>query len=148
MENELKQRGVSYEELALLDEAFTQYTDGVTFRDEDAKAEALLEYERGFIEYPEEAGDVEDYIAERVPYFAPGIVEAGEGIPTLKRAYNLATKALKELEGVYATTEEAAEAAGLRNLGERLKPISAANLCIELVRENIYGRLKKEGGDV
>lgn len=148
METNKEPRRVSYGELAELDEAFTMYTKGVVFSTEEKEAEALAEYTRGYEDFPEEEGDVPEYVEKNIPYFEPGAVVSGEGIPTLKRAYNLATKALKELSGVYDVTEEAANLAGLPNLGERLKPISAANLCIELVRENIYGRLKKEGGDV
>lgn len=143
-----KERAVYTGEIVALDEAFTMYTKGVVFSSEEKRVEALNEYVRGYIYFPEEEGDVPEYVEKNIPYFEPGAVVSGEGIPTLKRAYNLATKALKELSGVYDVTEEAANLAGLPNLEERLKPISAANFCIELVRENIYGRLKKEGGEL
>lgn len=145
MENELKQRGVSYEELALLDEAFREYTEGVTFRDEDAKAEAALEYQRGFIEYPEEAGDVEDYIAERVPYFAPGIVEAGEGIPTLKQAYDLVGDALAHIR----RAEKAAGLAIVRanlNKGTAYKAILEAERAAERLKGIVESHLLNAGG--
>lgn len=68
-----KQRSVSYAELAAIEAAFTEYTKGVVFRDEEAKAEALSDYEIGYINFPEEEGGVDEYTAQNKPYLMPGI---------------------------------------------------------------------------
>jgi len=68
------QRNVSYAEIAAIEEAFNKHVEGLVFTDEEARSEALREYEAGYINFPEEEGGVDEYTRKEKPYFMPGIL--------------------------------------------------------------------------
>lgn len=145
MSTEAKQRAVSYGELADLGAAFESYVEGVVFTSEEAKSEALSEYTTGFMNYPEEAGGVDEYVEATTPYFAPGIVKAGEDVPQLRQAYRLALKALSMIEAAYTPAGLALRRSDTK-AEKTLLEIRNAVYAAKEIRDTVGAKLKQKGG--
>lgn len=152
MEKQNTQRSVSTAELLTLEAAFTNYVAGVTFRDEEARLEALLEYERGYQNLPPEAGGTaEEYGNNTIPYLAPNIALAGDMIPTYKQGFLLAEAAVREIEEVFIKAKVALTRCGKLNTyaaNTSLNKLYAAKVAAEEIKAIAFNALVEEGGTV